>query len=108
MGDVRLDPKVGILMELVNLGQTTGVKELLEKGVNVNECYKGNYPVILAASRNDSNTDQELVNAGADLWCTNNLGESALSWAERYQNEAMIKFLNEAALLAAKNQPKLR
>ncbi|MGE3318299.1 MAG: ankyrin repeat domain-containing protein [Candidatus Berkiella sp.] len=82
--------------DLVELGQIDDVKMLIKDGGDVNEADKhGNYPVIIAASRNDLEMLKVLVKAGAKLRVTNEDGDNAATWAKRHNNPEMVNYINE-------------
>lgn len=89
-------PKIRIV-DLVFLGATNDVKKLIAAGFSVKEKDDfGNYPIVVAASRNDLETFEVLLNAGADTTVFNDDGRSAMTWAKAFNNEKMIALLDIA------------
>lgn len=88
------DLKVSIA-DVVSLGLIEDVKRLIKVGYNLNEQDQfGNYPVTIAASRNDTKMVHVLLEAGADGSVMDDSGMSASSWATFYKNQEMINIIN--------------
>ncbi len=99
-------PEIRII-DVVSIGATQDVKKLLEAGYDPNVADEfGNYPIIVAAERNDIDTFKILAEGGAKLSVINNDGHSALTWAQVNENNQMIQLINAAARLTDYRRPK--
>jgi ankyrin repeat protein len=91
---IRDDSEIRII-DVVSIGATKDVQELLKKGLDPNIPDEfGNYAIIVAAERNDIDTFKVLKEGGANLHKINDDGHSALTWAEANQNNEMINLIN--------------
>jgi len=87
------EPTVKII-DLVDLGQIEDVQQLIAKKYDVNQPDdEGNYPITVAASRNDLPMLKLLVKAGARIHQKNQEGENAHHFANLYQNDEMLNFI---------------
>ena len=63
------------------------IKDLVQKGADVNKCNKdGHTPLMLAIQHRNMKCAQELINCGADVNKVNNLGDTPLMVAIQYKN----------------------
>ena len=85
------------IVEYARIGNTSGIMNLLKNGSNtLNYRDKsGATAVNVAAQRNDFETLQVLVKAGADLTIPDLDGRTPIKWAEKHKNVEMINFIIE-------------
>lgn len=97
------------IVDVVSLGQTIDTMALIKRGLNVNEPDgNGNYPVTVAASRNDLETLKVLIEAGANVNRFNRMGQTAIDWARRYNNTEMIELIESAEAAEKAKRAKLK
>jgi ankyrin repeat protein len=82
------------LIDLVDFGQKSAAKALIERKYNVNVCDKfGNTPALFAAKDNDLEIMKMLIDAGADLQERNFMGQDPLFWAQFNESQEMIDLI---------------
>jgi uncharacterized protein len=94
---------ITILLDMIALGQVETVEEVLNAspGYDVNQKNKlGTFPAILAASKNNFRLLKLLVNHGAVLDQKDGLGRTVMGFAQKYNNQEMIEFI-ETSLASA-------
>lgn len=82
------------IADVAALGLVGDVTRLINAGYNFDEANDyGDYPITIAASRNDLKVLKVLVEAGADLTVAGEDGRTALQWAEFHQNAEMQELI---------------
>ena len=80
-----------------NLGRSSDVKILIEKGASVNETNNSRVPLISLASSRSDNEGLQIVNmlveAGADINKTDSRGKNALFYAAKNGNKDIVEYL---------------
>lgn len=86
-------PEIQII-GIVKLGIYDAVKELIAKGVNINETNdKGESALLAAAARNDLKIVKLLVNYNVIVNVEDVYGLTPIKWAKHYNNVEMIELL---------------
>ncbi len=87
---------IKIFLDIIALGQTDTIEAVLRDspGYDVNQTNKlGTFPAILAASKNNLRLLKLLVNYGAVLDMKDGAGRTVMGWANKHENQEMIKFI---------------
>ncbi|MEX1079007.1 MAG: ankyrin repeat domain-containing protein [Homoserinimonas sp.] len=85
------------VLDLAREGRTGPLLEMIGAGVSVDIANaKGDTPLILAAYREQPETVDALLKAGADTAQVNNMGQTALVAAVFRKNEPIVRALLEA------------
>ena len=96
------------LMLVAPNGEGAGVDALLEAGARVNDVdIRKMTPLMLAIATDHANPDtvRKLIKAGADLNAKDQNGESALDWARKFNNRAIISQLENAGARGLEPRP---
>jgi len=90
------------LLRAATQGHVTYVRELIERGTNVNvQDNNGVSPLMLAAYNGHATTVELLLTCGADLKIQTGYGLTALKAAKMRDHTAVIKLLNGFPATAA-------
>jgi ankyrin repeat protein len=85
------------LMDAVNTNDLDKVKELVEKGADVNDIVNGQYIIMYAVQNSNIDIVTYLVEKGANVNVKDSDGETLLMYAVRNLDLATVKFLVEKA-----------
>ena len=85
------------LLKAIEIGQIGTARAFIAEGDDVNEFSEsGNCPLLEAASRNDTQMVELLLEHGADPEVHDMRKNSPLSWAKKYNNAEMENLINTA------------
>lgn len=93
-------PKLIPIIEMVKRGDIYTVKKLTKNTSDKEKCEKvnqvdqyGNIPLLEACNRNDYKMAKLLIKAGAKVYYSNLDGLTPLIYAEKHENEKLIKLI---------------